>query len=422
MYKLILLGESMMELTAFEEFKASLAEKDLDGIDSEYTYSTLTLVEKFNASGAHLNKWWVMTPTDWFCPCCKRTKAEIVRLNKNEYLTCQLHEHHDHMKDVVKTLFEKYSTQRDQIVADELSEKFAIKAAFSLSAYDNTIICYDCNKADADAKKIVKAHKFFSFSPCEIAEFVKSSSNQEHVIDPLLAQQVWERAKLVFEIRMEFAERFAKIAAENKDWYQPSERTARQIERLAQLNFERNGLHQFDRFEPEKLLYNTVPFKGVNSSWRLKENPIIKKRPSANELAHLIATRGKYWTRYEDNWSCPCCLRNKYDCVRPSKKNSWIFEVKTASLFSIKEMNFDSNPAPMCVDCVDMALNFGREVLELSGKRSMIDFPSSVISFGELRKVVIARPHSQHNVKNEVINHIIPPIVERVIEFCDGLS
>lgn len=110
------------------------------------------------------------------------------------------------------------------------------------------------------------------------------------------------------------------------------------------------------------MLYNTVPFKGNGSSWRLKENPILKKNPSANQLAHLIATRGKYWNRYEDNWFCPCCLRSKYDCVRPSKKNSWIFEVKTASLFSLEEMDFNSNPAAMCVDCVDMALNLGREI------------------------------------------------------------
>ncbi|CAA0185356.1 hypothetical protein AB571B5_01072 [Acinetobacter baumannii] len=85
-------------------------------------------------------------------------------------------------------------------------------------------------------------------------------------------------------------------------------------------------------------------------------------------------------------------------------------------------MNFDSNPAPMCVDCVDMALNFGREVLELSGMRSMIHFPSSVLTLKELREIVIARPHSQHKFKNEVIDRIIPDIVQRVIKFCDGLS
>lgn len=60
-------------------------------------------------------------------------------------------------------------------------------------------------------------------------------------------------------------------------------------------------------------------------------------------------------------------------------------------------------------------------MLELSGKRSMIEFPSSVLTLKELREIVIARPHSQHKFKNEVIERIIPEIVQRVIQFCDGL-
>ncbi|MDX8163099.1 hypothetical protein [Acinetobacter pittii] len=67
-------------------------------------------------------------------------------------------------------------------------------------------------------------------------------------------------------------------------------------------------------------------------------------------------------------------------------------------------------------------MNFGREVLVLSGKRSMIEFPSSVLTLIELREIVIARPHSQHKFKNEVIDSIILEIVERVVEFCDGLA
>ncbi|HCE1882529.1 hypothetical protein [Vibrio parahaemolyticus] len=170
------------------EFRESIKDKDLVGIDSEFTYSTRKLVRDFNADGAHLNKWWVMTPVGWQCPCCKRSKGEIVRLNKNNYLTCQLHEHHDHMKDVVKELFESFSIKQNIIVADELSEKFAVKTAFSLSAYDNTVVCFDCNKADADAKKIVNAHKSFSFSPKQISEFLIVTANKEHQIDVHKAQ------------------------------------------------------------------------------------------------------------------------------------------------------------------------------------------------------------------------------------------
>lgn len=80
-------------------------------------------------------------------------------------------------------------------------------------------------------QKIVKAHKFFLFSPKEISEFVIASSNKEHQINEEVAKKVCERVQPIFHIRMEMAERFAMIAAEKNDWYQPSEETSRQIER-----------------------------------------------------------------------------------------------------------------------------------------------------------------------------------------------
>lgn len=394
-----------------KEFQSSLSDKDLIGIDSEYTYSTRQLVKHFKADGAHLNRWWVMTSTEWACPCCKRKKREIVRLNKNNYLTCQLHEHHDHMKDVVKSLFEDLSIKQDCIVADELSEKFAIKTAFSLSAYDNTVICFDCNKADADAKRIVGAQRYFSFSPKEIGEFVISTSNKEHDIDKAIAQSVWERVEATFNVRMDMAKKFATIAAEKQDWYQPSEKTARQTERSAKYFFDSNGLLELNKYEPERLLYNTEPFKGNNSSWRLKNNPKNRTKPSENELLHLAATRGKYWKRYDDNWYCPSCTRSKLSCVRPSKKNPWVFEVKSVPLFLLGKNEVDYKAEPMCADCIDTSINIGREVIKESGAKVM--FSSCVITLVELSKIIIARDHSKHLYDNERIKQLLPTLIGR---------
>ncbi|MFK3663589.1 hypothetical protein ACI2I2_24295 [Scandinavium sp. NPDC088450] len=395
----------------WEEFKLSLSQKDLIGIDSEFTLSTRRLVSCFNAVGAHLNKWWVMTPVDWECPCCKRKKSEIVRLNKNNYLTCQLHEHHDHMKDVVKSLFVEFSTRKKTIVADELSERFAIKAAFSLSAYDNTVICFDCNKADADAKRLIHCHKFFSFSPGEISEFIVASPNHEHQIDEEAVKAVWERVEPVFTLRMNLAEQFAEIAAEKQDWYQPSARTAKQTERTAQHFFEFNGLHAFDKYWPEALLYNTEPFKGAKNSWRMKKNPIAKGSPSANDIAHLSATRGTYWQRYDEKWTCPCCQRNKMSCVRASKKNPWVLEIKKVPLFHAA-CDWASQPdIAMCQDCVDSAINLGREVSHATSKE--IQFPSSAITLEELSRIVIPRQHTMHAYRNDVIEQLLPGIIKR---------
>ena len=394
-----------------EEFRASLSDKDLIGIDSEFTYSTRKLIEAFGACAAHLNKWWVMTSVDWSCPACSRKKSEIVRLNKYNFLICHLHEHHDHMKEVVKSLFEKFSTSRDRVVANELSERFAIKTAFSLSAYDNTVICFDCNKADADAKKLIGAHKYFSFSPDEIKAFIKTTPNREHQIDEVTAVDVWRRVEPTFRTRMEMAERFARIAAEKMDWYQPSTRTARDTARIAKHFFELNGLLDIDQHEPERLLYNTTPFKGENKSWRTTDSLLIRKIPSDNEISHLAATRGNYWRKYDSNWSCPCCDRSKIHCVRPSKKNPWVLEIKTVPLFIERDSSVDYRPDPMCADCIDTAINLGREVQNEGG--SVLKFASSVITLQELSSIVIARPHSRHLFKNSLIDQLMPVFLAR---------
>lgn len=395
----------------WEEFKNSLAQRDLNGLDSEFTFSTRRLVSLFKADGAHLNKWWVMTPVEWICPCCNRKKSEIVRLNSRNFLTCQLHAHHDHMKEVVKSLFEEYSTKRNIIVADSLSEKFAIKTSFSLSAYDNTIICFDCNKADADAKRLINCHKFFSFSPKEISEFINTFPNREHEINVESVRKVWARVEPTFKVRMNIAKQLAMLAAEKKDWYQPSERTAKQTENIATNFFRSNGLLKFDEFEPERLLYNTEPFKGIASSWRKKKNAIAKKPPSLNEISHLSATRGKYWNRYDAKWVCPCCKRNKYMCVRASKNNKWILEIKKVPLFHARENEINYSVPALCADCVDAAINLGREVLKSAALESAS--PSSAITLYELSLVIIPRPNSMHAFKNDLIDKILPSIIAR---------
>ncbi|WP_155762591.1 hypothetical protein [Acinetobacter sp. 742879] len=51
----------------------------------------------------------------------------------------------------------------------------------------------------------------------------------------------------------------------------------------------------------------------------------------------------------------------------------------------------------------------------------MIEFPSSVLTLREFLEIVIARPYSQHKFNNEVIDRIIPEIVQRIVKFCDSL-
>lgn len=72
----------------------------LDGVMSPLTRE---LAGRFGTQSVDMTFGWACTPMDWLCPACGRAKPEIVRLNTNGHLMCRLVEHHDHMKDLVKT-------------------------------------------------------------------------------------------------------------------------------------------------------------------------------------------------------------------------------------------------------------------------------------------------------------------------------
>ncbi|WP_288823974.1 hypothetical protein [uncultured Paraburkholderia sp.] len=123
-----------------------------DGVMSPLTRE---LAGRFGTESVDMTFGWACTPMDWVCPACRRGKPEIVRLNTNGHLMCRLVEHHDHMKDLVKDEFERQCKLQKTIVADEFAKRFATRASPMISAYDNAIICDDCNAADPKAKGAV---------------------------------------------------------------------------------------------------------------------------------------------------------------------------------------------------------------------------------------------------------------------------
>jgi len=138
-----------------EELITYLENWDLFGLDSEWSQQSRELVEQFKAKEIDVNRWWVLTSPDWRCPCCKRSKPEIVRMNKHGHLIGEIHEHHDHVIDAVRAEFTKASENLPKILADQNAKKFYKRIAFGFSAYDNTLVCSDCNAADAEEKKLL---------------------------------------------------------------------------------------------------------------------------------------------------------------------------------------------------------------------------------------------------------------------------
>lgn len=394
-----------------EELHHYLQFYNLDGLDSEFSKTSMALVEAFSAKGMDINRWWIYTDVSWACPSCNRKKPEIVRLNQHGYLTGHLHEHHDHMENFVEQEFTRISENKKHVVADLLAKRFVVRTAFAFSAYDPTIICSDCNMADFKAKEIVNAPKEFSFSPAEIGGFVLTSPNKEHEIDPVKALETWKACREMFFVRKQLVLQVAGLAANNAHWYQPSLKTAKEVERAARHQMETYGLKAIEFFDTEKLLYSPNKFVGAADSWRKNTSRRSTfQKPNDGELQHLMKMSGD-WRKVGDEWNCSVCGRQKVQCIRKSNSGKWAFVVSTAKVLYSEESIDYTTQRVVCNDCSDTATRIGKEVQYYTNIE--LPFASAVISPEELADVIRSNPHSKHQINHELLDKLLPFLVDR---------
>ncbi|WP_197708599.1 hypothetical protein [Pseudomonas sp. LFM046] len=136
-----------------------------------------TLEEYQAFDGAHCRNIYKGLVEDWQCPGCTRTKYHILRwtvLYPNKPgrrlgWAGGYHEHHDHAGDKFGWQLPSWFTPR----------------------FEPTVVCEQCNSADASAKRKLKLPKDFSFSPWEIRQFVLAWAHGKHLIDYQRAQAIY---------------------------------------------------------------------------------------------------------------------------------------------------------------------------------------------------------------------------------------
>jgi hypothetical protein len=133
----------------------------------------------------HISNFFDVEP-NWKCPCCYRAREEFSRIDGNGKLLCRIVSHHDHFHDFVEDQLPKVDWKLSQGVCHVL--------CCSHSRFPPTLVCEDCNNADASAKKIVGAPKEFSFTPFGFTGFIVVSNNLPHSIDKIQAHSVYEAA------------------------------------------------------------------------------------------------------------------------------------------------------------------------------------------------------------------------------------
>lgn len=382
----------------------------LDGIMSPLSCE---LARRFNVGtdAIDMTLAWAWTPMDWTCPACRRGKRDIARLTEKGKLMCRLVEHHDHMADLVEAEFERQCKEHRKIVADEFGKRFAKRASQMVTAYDNTIVCDDCNTADPKAKRAVDTHKDFSYSPQEIGQFVKARPNAPHEIDREEAKRIWLEQAATFNLRLTIVKRIASIAATNSHWYQelPRFQRAEQIyanaENLARHYGAISSLYELagDKRSPAVDL----------SAWRKTPHQQPRRLPKLEDLDYIAkVSSAKSWAKVESVWKCPCCRRTKSHTVRLSNKDKWVFDIFAPSFYAPTE-RYGTQKVVVCQDCSSLATAVGREACLTIGITHESAY-AKFVTLEELAMVTLAHPHRQHNVDNDQADELVMILIERI--------
>jgi rubredoxin len=382
----------------------------LDGIMSPLSRE---LAERYNVrtEAIDMTLAWACTPKDWTCPGCRRGKRDIARLTDKGKLMCRLVEHHDHMADLVEAEFERQCKTHGKVVADEFAKRFAKRASQMVAAYDNTIICDDCNTVDPKAKREVGAHKDFSYSPQEISQFVKARPNVPHEIDREQARRIWLEQAETFRLRLKIVSRIAAIAASNNHWYQEVPRPQRAEEIYTTAKFLATS------YGALTALYELAGDKrrppSDVSAWRKSTHQPPRKTPQAEDFDYIAKVScAKAWSKVDDTWRCPCCQRKKFDTVRLSNKNKWVFDIFTPSFYTPTD-SYGANHDMVCQDCSSLSTALGREACLMLGIVNESAY-AKFVTTEEVAMVALPHPHRQHNVDNDHADKLVMLLVERI--------
>ncbi|MBO1020436.1 hypothetical protein IPV08_10695 [Methylobacterium sp. SD274] len=331
-------GETKVELTLPEAFKldeAGLAHW-FPHLDGKWTEQTKGLIRRSGATGLDLNWNWFETPVDWRCTCCGRDKPGIVRLLEGGVLLAHLHLHHDHMRDYV---------------GGRLNERFGIPWAKGVplpsrhagdhmqalvTRFRDTMVCDGCNTAEGEAKRTLGLPRHFSFSPSEMAGFIRPHANTMNEVDVDAASGIWLDARAAYEDRLAFADTLVDRLATGLF---AVERNVNSVPLIQPSTFNaflgRHALRQAPIRQLNTWLSRiwgdlrerSLSRDGVGKSSRPRR--IAKVRhPTDAEFAAFEAKPARAWERTPTDWSCPCCGRGKRAILRLGKTGSWFGQIR----------------------------------------------------------------------------------------------
>lgn len=314
------------------------------------------------------------------------------------------------MKDLLLERFRDISASQQIVVADETAERFAKRSASMVSSYDNTVICDDCNAADAKAKKLTGAHAKFSYSANEIRELIISKPNQSHEVDKDVAVRIWKENEPTFALRLKIIDRIASIAATDTHWFQQVDWRCRpeEVIRTSQGILREYGLYSLPY---HALRGETQSVERDYSAWRKKkpEKVIIPTEGEVNHAAKVTSVA--HWKKVEDDWRCPVCQRIKHETVRKNNKMEWSFTLSDKWYRDTSEDRGKKRHV-ICNDCGWVAQRLAEEAVKTVGTDT--GAYSSWIELDDIASVIIPRANARHIIKNEEADLVVSSLVATI--------
>lgn len=385
----------MKEFETFEEFLEYTSKHNFIGFDSEFTFNTRELVKRFGAKGVHMNKHWALRNFDWQCPCCNRSKSEIVRVNRHGDLSCQLVEHHDHTPDIAKQLFIDVSSSKTIVVADKISKLFVKKISTAFESYPRTVVCVDCNNADTKAKKAANAHGWFSFSPQDIEAMIEVSENCEHTVNIQKAIEIWNLKQDTFYRRINLINEFIQIAANKDDWYEPGKIFYKDFSDVIKIPFKiRSWLYTTKKYSENSI--------NNRNEWRTKPKKKISKVPNKQEIEFAKNTSNYPYNSILDDWNCPICDRSLHEAFQLSNSKKWGTKLHSATFY-------DGYETSICNECMETLRAVKNE---LYGNRRSAP---SMITIVEAKSFILSEAYNSHSINNQALDELLDRFESRLI-------
>ena len=405
------------------------------GRDGRWSMQTKALLEHFDTEKLQLNAAWAATWTDWSCPCCGRTKREIARLTQSGVLLCQLESHHDHLDGAIDEIF-RVRHDEQVLEADGKIRSPARNAVHLLvERFERTLICGDCNTADAKMKAALgdSVPRRFSFSPGEIAQFVVPKSNSGCDIDFNIGRAVWEVARLDFEARHAFANMLADRICNGKHDKERGSLGGRRFELddreiISSLIFEESTIRTRPFGMGSALSGRSCSNDGNSSSKRLapKSKP---KVPTDAEFSNFDASQQQQsaWAKASPAWSCATCGRGKREIMRKSNRGVWTGALHTLCDY-VSEDNWENierrrkgNDLPIvhssyrkyqvCQDC---------RLFETEAGKLIPTFANSYLSKEAIKRLAgNSSPNQRHSVEFDILRMEVEGLSDWIDAVCD---